>query len=339
MIRAQHDRVRQMTRLLQLWVVAAIMMSAVLTTAVRYSFFTPLRESRMAAHRQIVAHAAPAPARYSVLVPMLLDAPIEALATRWPYEKAFERVYGAFHLTALALMLIALFVQLSQWFPREHAAAGALMIASLIQLALRQQEFDLSSIPAAAVFAPHSLLEPTFVAIACVLAQQRSHVWLAIVIALASLNSEASVILPAVYLAVVGVSRSSVVIASAYAAVWLIVTFGVRFLLGDTSSIFPAHVLWQENLQRLPIALVNMSLFLGPLWLAALLGLRRSPAAARRAAWLVPPYLLAAAVWGDWSDVRLLLGLYPLLTPLVVAAVFEPALSSGRTLTTLADAQ
>ncbi len=254
---------------------------------------------------------------------MLLDAPITILSVRWPYPKAFERVYGAFHLAALSLLLIALFVQLNLWFSREQAAAGALLIASLVQLPLRQQEFDLSSIPAAAVFAPHSLLEPTFVAITCVLAHQRSQTWLAMVIALAALNSEFSVILPAVYLAVAGVRRSSLASAGAYAALWLIVTLGVRLLVGDGASMLPTHVVWQENLQRVPIALVNVSLFLGPLWIVALIGLRRSPAATRRAAWLVPPYLLAIAAWGDWSDVRLLLGLYPLLAPLVLAAVFE----------------
>jgi hypothetical protein len=303
-------------------VVAAIMISAAITTAVRYSFFTPLRESRIAAHRQLVGHTAPAPARYRVLVPMLLDRPITIASTRWPYDKAFERVYGAFHLAALSLLLIALVVQLTVWFPIEQAVAGALMIASLVQLALRQQEFDLSSIPRGAVFAPHSLLEPTFVALTCVLAQQRSHAWLALLMSLAALNSEASAILPALYLATVGVRRSSVTLAAAYAAIWLAVTLALHLLLGGADGTTTMRDVWHENVQHLPIAAVNVSLFLGPLWIAAVLGLRRAPAPARRAAWLVPLYLLAVAVWGYWWDVRLLLGVYPLLTPLVLAAVF-----------------
>ncbi len=131
-------------------------------------------------------------------------------------------------------------------------------------------------------------------------------------------------ILPPLYLAVVGIRRSSVAIAGGYAAIWLAVTLGVRVLLGGLDGTTMRDV-WQENLQHLPIAAVNVSLFLGPLWLAAVIGLRRSPAPARRAAWLVPPYLLAVAMWGYWSDVRLLLALYPLLAPLVLAAVFEPA--------------
>ena len=303
-------------------VVAAIMISAAVTTAVRYSFFTPLRESRIAAHRQVVDHTGPSPARHRVLVPMLLDRPITIASTWWPYEKAFERVYGAFHLAALSLLLIALVLQLTLWFPIEQAVAGALMIASLIQLALRQQEFDLSSIPPGAVFAPHSLLEPTFVALTCVLAQQRSHAWLAILVSVAALNSEASAILPALYVAVVGIRRSSVAIAGGYAAIWLAVTLALRLLLGWTDGTQTLRDVWQANVQHLPIAAVNVSLFLGPLWVAALFGLRRVPAPARRAAWLVPLYLLAVAMWGYWSDVRLLLGVYPLLAPLVLAAVF-----------------
>src|SRR5262245_14932135 len=95
-----------LARPLSPWLVAAIMISATLTTAVRYSFYTSLRESRIAAHSQIAAHNGPAPARYRVLVPMLLDQPIKIAARRWPYEKAFERVYGAFHLATLSLLLI-----------------------------------------------------------------------------------------------------------------------------------------------------------------------------------------------------------------------------------------
>ena len=310
-------------RPLRFWVIAAIMISAAIPTAVRYTF-TPFQESRIAAHGQIVAHSGPAPARHRVLVPMLLEGPIKFASIGWPYGKSVARVYGAFHLAALSLLLIALFLHLNVWFPAEPAIAGALMIASLMQLALRQQEFDLSSIPPDAVFAPHSLLEPTFVALTCVLAQKQSHVWLTILMAAAALNSEAGMMLPPLYLAVVGVRRSSLAIAGGYAAIWLVVALGVRALLGGLDGT-TLHDVWQENLQRLPIAAVNLSLFLGPLWIAALVGLRRSPAPARRAAWLVPPYVLAVALWGSWSDVRLLLPLYPLLAPLVLAAVFEPA--------------
>lgn len=317
-----------MTRLArprQLWVVAAIMISAAITTAVRYSFFSPLRESRIAAHAEIVTHSATAPARYRLLVPMLLDQPIKIAARRWPYDKAFERVYGAFNLAALSVLLIALVVQLNLWFPIEQAVAGALMIACLIQLAMRQQEFDLSAIPPDAVFAPHSLLEPIFVALTCVLAQQGSRAWLAILVIAAALNSEVSVILPALYLAVVGIRRSSVGMAAGYAAICLTATLGLRLLIGGIDAAPTLRDMWHENLQHLPIASVNVSLFLGPLWVAALIGLRRSPAPARRAAWLVPPYLLAVAMWGYWSDVRLLLGVYPLLAPLALAAIFQPA--------------
>src|ERR1044071_4965661 len=108
------------------------MISAAITTAFRYSFFTPLREARIAAHSEVVAHRGPA--RHRVLVPMLLDVPIKIGSMRWPYEKAFERAYGAFHLAALSLLLIALVLELHLWFPIEQSVAGALMFASLIQL-------------------------------------------------------------------------------------------------------------------------------------------------------------------------------------------------------------
>jgi hypothetical protein len=255
---------------------------------------------------------------------MLLDVPIKIGSMRWPYEKAFERAYGAFHLAALSLLLIALVLELHLWFPIEQSVAGALMFASLIQLALRQQEFDLSAIPPDAVFAPHSLLEPIFVALTFVLARQGANASLAILVAVAALNSEASILMPAVYLAVVGIRRSSVAMAGGQVALWLAITLGLRVLVGGIDGTSTTRDIWQANLQHLPIAVVNVSLFLGPLWIAALIGLRSARAAARRAAWLVLPYLFAIALWGYWWDVRLLLGLSPLLAPLVVAAIFEP---------------
>jgi hypothetical protein len=210
---------------------------------------------------------------------MLLDGPIKIVSIRWPYEKAFERVYAAFHLAALSLLLIALVLQLNVWFPTGQAFAGALMIASLIQLALRQQEFDLSSIPPDAVFAPQSLLEPTFVALTCVLAQRGSHVWLTILVMAAALNSEASVILPALYLAVVGIRRSSLAMAGRYAVVWLTVTLGLRLVLGGVDGTLAIREVWHENLRHLPIAAVNVSLLRAALDCRTV-RLRRAPAPA-----------------------------------------------------------
>jgi hypothetical protein len=139
------------------------------------------------------------------------------------------------------------------------------------------------------------------------------------------LNSEASIILPFLLLAVAGISRRSVAVWAAYAGIWVTVTLGLHLALGEggaTSSFAP---LWRDNLRHLPIALVNIGLFLGPLWIAALVGLRRAPLAARRTAWLIPPFVAAVGIWGYWWDVRLLMSLYPLLVPLVLSALFSPS--------------
>ena len=304
--------------------VTAIMMSAVLVTAATYSFFTPLNEARVAAHREVVTLAASAPDRYRVLVPFALDGPIHALAAFVPYDKAVERVYGVFHLVALSLILIALVLQLSLWFTTVQSLAGALMVGSLVQLALRQQEYDLSSIPDAAVFAPHSLLEPVVIALGCVLARRGRQWPLAALTAVAALNSEAAIILPLLYIAVLGVSRASVLTAIGYAVIWGAVTLTLRLALGESPSVWTVREIWRENMAHLPTAFVNVALFLGPLWVVAAVGWRRAPGPIRRTAWLTAPYVAAVGVWGFWWDVRLLLGLYPLLMPLVLSAVFAP---------------
>jgi hypothetical protein len=312
------------------WVIAALIMTAVLVNAADYSFLVPLRDVRLEAHQQVVAHTALAPARYRLLVPVALDMPIRALSGVMSYDKAFGRVYAVFYFAALATLLGLLVYELSLWFTLEEAMVGALLVGSTIRMALRQGEYlDLSSIPLPSVFAPHSFLEPVFVAAAIVLSVHDKGGWLVALVALASLNSEAAALLPLVYLAVRGVSRSSLKTTVALAVIWSVVFLAIRFAAGPSSSSAAAADLWRDNLAHLPTAALNVALFLGPLWVLAAIGARRAPAPIRRAGWLIPVHLSVVAVAGLWWDVRLLMALYPILVPLVVSAMFVPSDRAG----------
>jgi hypothetical protein len=307
------------------WAIGAMLMTAVLVNASDYSFLVPLRDLRVAAHQSIVAHSAPAPARYRLLVPTALDLPIRILARVMPYDKAFGRVYAVFHFVALASLLAMLVYELSLWFTVEQAMVGALLVGSTMRMALRQGEYlDLSSIPLAAVFAPHSLLEPIFVALTIVLSLKEKSAWIAALLVLAALNSEAAAFLPLVHLAVRGVSQQSLKATIGLGAIWVAVFVGVRLFAGLTETPGTAGDLWRENLAHLPTTLINVALFVGPLWVLAASGVSGAPASIRRASWLIPIYLGAVAVAGVWWDVRLLMGLYPILIPLVLSALFAP---------------
>jgi hypothetical protein len=306
-------------------VIGALLMTAVLVNASDYSFLVPLREVRIAAHRDVVMHVAPAPERYRLLIPLALDLPIRAVATVMPYDKAFGRVYAAFYFFALTSMLAMLVYELSQWFTLEQALVGALLVGSTIRIALRQGEYlDLSSIPLTGVFAPHSLLEPIFVAVTIVLSLRDRRWPIAAVVLAAMLNSEAGVFLPFVYLAVRGASASSAKAAFVYVMICITAAVAIRLAVGVTPATASSGQLFGENVAHLPTALVNIALFMGPLWVLAALGLKTAPDVVRRLSWLVPIYLIGVAVAGLWWDVRLLMGLYPLLIPMVLSALFTP---------------
>jgi len=259
-----------------------------------------------------------------VLVPTILDLPIRAASAMMPFDKAFGRVYALFHFAALASLLALLAYELSIWFTLEQAVVGALLVGSTMRMALRQGEYwDLSSIPMTGVFAPHSLLEPIFVAATIVFSLRDRRAALAIVFVAAILNSEAGLFLPLVYFAVRGVSRSSVTIALGYAALCAAALVAIRIAIGPPAAPSSDDVL-RENLAHVPTTLINVALFLGPLWALAVIGLKRAPEPVRRSAILIPVYLAAVAAAGVWWDVRLLMGLYPLLMPLVLAALFTP---------------
>jgi hypothetical protein len=310
---------------LRLWMVAGLLLTAVLVNASDYSFLVPLRDLRHAGHAAVMNHRAAPPARYRVLVPFALDPIIRGLSTLMPEDKAFGRVYAMFHFITLAALLAALVWELRLWFSLEQAVVGALLVGSTIRLALRQGEYlDMSSIPLTSVFAPSSLLDPIVVALGVVLAVRQYQWWFTGLVAMAALNSEVAALLPLLYAVVSGVTRRSTLAVAMSGLVYAVVTLTVHALVGPAIGGWAVAEIWRENTLHLATTIVNLALFIGPLWILALTGLRHAPAEIRRAAWLVPVYLGVVGVWGFWWDVRLLMGLYPILVPLLLSSIFVP---------------
>jgi hypothetical protein len=84
----------------------------------------------------------------------------------------------------------------------------------------------------------------------------------------------------------------------------------------------PAFTL-DQNLAHLPSTAINLGLFMGPASLLTIAGFSRAPLFARRALIASTPLLVAVALFGYWWDTRLLMPLYPVLTPIILAAMFR----------------
>lgn len=266
------------------WTLAAIFVTAIAVNAFDYSVLVPQPQLRYDMHQAIVAGTAPAPDRYRVLIPWLLDPVIKAASSLTDPAQAFRRVYFAFHAVALTALLAAVYAYCRLWFSRERALIGALIAGSTLRLVLRMGEYwDFSPIPAHSWFAPWSLLEPVFVSAALILIHRQRRAAAAAVVAIAALSSGAGIL----------------------------------------NALSPPLATLQDNLAHLPVTVINLFLFLGPAAGLAVLGFRNTPAFAKRAAIASVPLIVGVGLFGYWWDVRLLTPLYPVAAPLVLSALFE----------------
>lgn len=270
------------------WVVVSIFATVVAVNAFDYSVLVPQQPLRYQAHDAIVSGTGPLPQRLHILVPFAIDPIVRGLATRLGEDVAFRRSYFAFHFLALIALLASVYAYARLWFTRNQALIGALIIGTVLRLVLRQGEYwDFAPISESSVFAPWSLLEPVFVAVALLAFYRRRWGWLSLAIALGALNS------------------------------------GIAAVM----SIFTASPAsnWQENVAHLPPLAVNLSMFLGATTLLALNGFRRSPPFARRAAAAAAVVAFAILALGSWWEVRAIVFLYPVVTPLILSSMFAPA--------------
>ena len=269
------------------WVLAAILATVVANNAFDFSVLVPQQGLRYEMHDAIVNGPAPLSLRLHV-VPFAIEPVIRALSTSMPRDLAFRRAYLAFHFLALIGVLASVYAYARLWFSRDQALIGALMIGSVLHLVLRQGEYwNFAPIPASTVFAPWSLLDPVFVALALIFLNRRRWAWLALTILLAAANDGLAMLLLAITTSV-----------SAYSA---------------------------DNFSQLPSAIVNLGLFLGPTTLLAISGWRRAPHFARRAAAVLTGIAVVVLALGFWRDVRMMAFLYPAVTPMILSSIFSVA--------------
>jgi branched-subunit amino acid transport protein AzlD len=185
-------------------------------------------------------------------------------------------------------------------------------------------------------FQPWSIIESFFFVFGLYLVFKKSNAALAVVIVLASLNRETSILIPLAFLLgncacsesrntksglLCAPSRHVIGQFIMYASLSIFVLVIVRYLLGSAENVNSIPELWSINTTEANLvkAVVNVALFLGIFWAFAVLGFRGAPDFIRRTSLVMPFYLIPIIVLGVWFEVRLLMPVYALLVPLGVS--------------------
>ncbi len=262
----------------------------------------------------ILEHNIEAPDRYRFVLPMMVEGPIEVLQRSMSRNDAFDRAYAVFYVLALPAFLASLFAYVRVWFPAEPALVGVLFVAATLPIAMRPNEYG-----------PHSFLEPTFISLSllCILRDRR--LWLAVLVAVATLNRETGVFLVVLYAVARPLNKQRAITTLAYGAIWLTVFIGLRLYAGDADRYWTVAKIFSSNLSQLSLTVFNVAALFGVFWWFAAAGFRHAPAFVRRVAVVIPAYLAVIGVWGVWWEVRLLLPLMPLLLPLALSFLFTSA--------------
>jgi hypothetical protein len=275
-----------------------------------------IRAGRLESFDAIVAGTAPAPYRYRVLVPYTI-APLVTLAGHvWPHAVALHRIDAIFVGAALAALLGSLYLYLCNWYPPPYALIGALFVSATMAIALRHH-----------FYAPYSLLEPTLLILSlhAIYHGRASHVLVLGI--LASLNRETGILIPIALLVHEWRSRiygRRFVTALAGVGLSILTLAALRLSLGPAPESITLDAVRAINLSPdgLAAASTNVALFAGVTgWGLAAAGWRHAPPFVRQQAWIAVLYLPIVAVFGVWYEVRLLMPLYPLLTPPIVTAI------------------
>lgn len=295
---------------------AAIFFAVSTVTALNYALLPG--EATLKARRSfqagILEQNIEAPDRYRFVLPVMVEGPIEVLQRSMSRDDAFDRAYAVFYVLALPAFLASLFAYMRVWFPAEAALVGVLVVAATLPIAMRPNEYG-----------PHSFLEPTFISLSllCILRERR--LWLAVLVAVATLNRETGVFLVVLSAVARPLDTQRAITTLAYGAIWFTVFIGLRLYAGDADRYWTVAKIFSSNLSQLSLTLFNVAALLGVFWWFAAAGFRHAPAFVRRVAVVIPAYLVVTGVWGVWWEVRLLLPLMPLLLPLALSFLFTSA--------------
>jgi hypothetical protein len=286
-----------------------------LTFAVGYNYlflvFGPAASKFLDLHQRIIDHTAPSPYAYRVLVPEFVRGVAHGLnLVLHNQHKANIGAYAAFDFAAIAVSLIAIYLLLRGEFPETTAIVGLVLAGLSMMIAFEENQ-------------PWSFLEPGMFAFGLLWFRQGRY-WLILpLIALATLNRETSIFL--VLILGLAAYRSAnqqrkLLWVGACLVIWAGVYGAVRALIGTHPHEYSIRVYAWANFRPLSLVLTPLRdfLFLGPFWLVAWRGWRIAPTWLRQAAFAFPVFLVVAAPWSLWWEVRLWTPFYCIFLPLVL---------------------
>jgi hypothetical protein len=232
-------------------------------------------------------------------------------------------VYAVVYAVGLWSVAAALFEYMRYWYSEERALAGALLAACTVPITLRYH-----------TYAPWSIAEPCFVIAALMAIRRRRDLWIVPLTVLASLNRETGVLVP-IALLIFGIveqpranRRVQVAVASIFLS--LAIFFALRLLRGSAAPIVSVADVWAMNTSAVGVKtfIPAITLLLGGTgWILVIRGFSRAPRFVRVSMWLAAVYLPVYLIFGYWYEVRLLMTLYPVLIPTLLAGVYQPDLA------------
>jgi len=245
--------------------------------------------------------------RYRILVPYLIQWIVPIIPGK--PEAGFLISYFLYYQFSVAFSLITNYVFIRFWHSRKLAMTGVLIMAVSLFVGFGDGYFQ-----------PWSILEIGLFTIGLIAIYKEKEAALAVIIVLAALNRETGVFLCLTYLLIhlkthhPFINARHLIWSMVYFAIWGIVFFGLRLWLGSAPQLSLSEIM-QRNLtpSGLVMAVVNIFLFLGALWIQVFHGFKTTPDFVRKAWRAVPVYIAFFLVFGIWQEVRLLSTLYPIL--------------------------
>jgi hypothetical protein len=297
-----------------------ISISAVLEYKYFWSIDKPLFDERIEIHKQIIDGSADSPYRYRVLIPFLAEGFRIALSPHLIQRSAFNLTYAILEWLAIFWTLAALFLWLRIWFTWEQSLVGALFVAGTMSMALQDHFFQ-----------PWSLLEAGVFSSSLICIYKKNYWTLTLLVVLASLNRETAIFIPLTLFFTIDF-KNILTKQQLFTILFVIVLiflsaeiyWVLRYLRGNAPHISTLQEFWAENIKSTSLfnMSINWTLFLGGLWMFAILGYKLTPLFIRKIALIVPIYLITILIWGVWVEVRLLMVMYPILVSIGLFFIF-----------------
>lgn len=267
---------------------------------------------RYALHHEIINGTAGSPYRYRVLIPYLAEILVQLFTSAGIRQKSsFQAAYFIINIISIFSFLHLSYKFFRCFYSQNTALIGILFIGCMIHIGLQDHYYQ-----------PWSITEAVFFVAALLLLKRQQMKFLWPLVIVASLNRETAILIPALIFFHSGATppknqkfRQYKHFLYAFLA-WLAAFAGLRHHHGFADHVISIHSLINLNLKPSQIlkTALNAFLLLGGWWIILIHAVRKcNQNTFLSQSWLILiVYIPLVLVFGVWSEVRLLIPLYPL---------------------------